>query len=102
MNVISEFKLFLIYCYEFFEENDAKLFNEMVRPSFNYPYKFQEHTPEENKKYLLDWKRQNGIRLGDFEYVKTPKYNKYGTPFFIKRIRGEFRKCDFDVTDAEA
>lgn len=98
----SKFKLFLIYCFEFFEESDAKLYNEIHAHELKYPHKFHEHTEAENDEYLLKWKKRNGIRVGDFELPRKFQVNKYGTPILIKRVRGEFHKCDFDEIDYEA
>lgn len=92
----KEYKIFMIYCFEYFEENDAKLFDEIVSQQMCYPRKFKNYTEEENKKYLAEWKRKNNIKLCDFELLKTPRYNKYGTPIFIKRVNGTYTPCGFD------
>ena len=98
----SKFKLFLIYCFEYYEESNAKLFNEIAEKKLDYPYKFQDHTPQENDEYLYKWKKRNGIRVGDFELPRKYEIDQYGTPIYIKRVRGSYHKCDFDDTDYEA
>ena len=88
-------KLFMIYCYEYFNESDAKMFHELNVQELPYPRKFSEHTVEENNAFLEEWRKQNNIKLSEFKLMDRPTFNKFGTPIFIKRIKGEYKDISF-------
>lgn len=92
-------KLFLIYCFEYYGESQAKLFDEISSPKLEYPIKFSENTEEENQKLLEKWKEQNDIKLSEFRIEKKPRFNKYGTPIYIRRIKGTYRQISFEVVE---
>lgn len=92
----SKEHLFLIYLYEFYGEKDAKLYNELHAQNREYPRDFENYTEKENMDYLMRWKKLNGIRVGDFKIYIPPTFNQYGTPIFIKRVRGEYKECIYE------
>ena len=79
------FKLFMIYVYEFFKGNQAKIYNEIVTQQNPYDHEFITHTNEENNKFLMDWRRKNHIRMGDYNYYPVPKMNENKIPIFIEK-----------------
>jgi len=76
-------RLFLIYVYEHFKGNKVKIFNAITTNYQDFDWKFSSHTPEENEKFLLDWKRKNHIRLSD--YVFKSGIGEDGVPYFINK-----------------
>lgn len=61
-------KLFLIYVFEKFERNQAKMFDFLSTHKFDDEWFNKEHTQEENHRYLIEWKRKNNIFFGDYEF----------------------------------
>ena len=90
-------KLFLIYVYEFFEENKVKMFYEILKPTMDFAWDFRSHTLEENQKYLLRWKRMNNIRLCDFS--NKPRILDNGMVVYIERISGNYKNLIFEGED---
>ena len=84
-------KLFLIYMFEFYEEDHMKIFDAILHEKLDFPYKFHNHSQEENAKMLSQWRRINNIRLCEYEVIKKPAF-KDGVPIYIKRISGEPKK----------
>ena len=87
-------KIWLIYIFEFYEEDHLRVFDAILHEKLETPYHFHNHTEEENRKMLARFKRVNNIRLCDYEVIKKPFF-KDGVPIYIRRIGGEKRK-DFD------
>lgn len=91
----STYKLWLIYIFEFYEEDHLKMFDAILHEKLETPYHFHNHTEEENQKFLARWRRYNNIRLCDFEIVKKPNLKK-GVPEYIRRVNGVYHdKIDF-------
>ena len=83
------FKLFLIYMYEFFDGNQAKIFNEISAQNQPYDWQFAIHTNEENHQYLMNWRRKNHIRMSDYKHYVIPKMNENKIPIVIEKINKE-------------
>ena len=88
-------KMFMIYCYEWFRESDAKFFNDYVLREHPYPRKFAEYTYKQNTDFLKQFIEKNNIDLKDFILYDKPRIEDGKTPKFIKRVRGEMKEIEF-------
>lgn len=84
-------RLFMIYVHVTLGESNARTFDEIAsRGPTKLPREFPKFTHDENNEFLAKWKRENGIKsgdwlvLGDREY-KYEEYDQKGVPILVKR-----------------
>ena len=62
-------KIHLIYIFEKCGKNQAKMFDFLSTHKYDdSEWSFEEHTQEQNHRFLIEWKRKNAVFFGDYEF----------------------------------